>query len=232
MWAAERQIGRLQAWESPPRSGAAPPGAATYRSSSRFNSAQVDAALELLSTNDHQALRRTRVGGFSKAQRTWASLAQGVAAALGRALVVGGELDATLEGCELLAHRLEARDAIPSARVTASLRGEIDLVSKAARAISLLRRLADGSAPSERDAMLITTLRALWRRLRAACDGGSDWPVDLVQRASGKVLASPASGLVKSLFARAVAQWSPPPPAEPDADEHGERISFDSDDDF
>jgi hypothetical protein len=98
--------------------------------------------------------------------------------------------------------------------------------------------VADGRLPSDRDAMLITTLRSLWRRLSEAY-GGSDWPVELVQRASGKVLASSASTLIKSLFARAVAHWSPPPPtgrAEPaakraKADEHGERVSFDSDDD-
>jgi hypothetical protein len=249
MWPAERQIGLLSARESPPGSWLAapvgplaappvsPPLSAKYRSSSRFNDAQVDAALELLSTNDHQELQRTRDGEFTKTQRTWAALAQGVAAALGRALVGGGDMDSTLERCELLAHRLEARDAIPSARVTAALRGEIDLVVKAARAVSLLRRVADGRLPSDRDAMLITTLRSLWRRLSEAY-GGSDWPVELVQHASGKVLASSASTLIKSLFARAVAHWSPTPPtgpAEPTAkrakaDEHGERISFDSDD--
>ena len=199
----------------------------------------MDAALELLSTNDHQELQRTRVGDFSKTQRTWAVLAQGVAAALGRALLAGDELDGTLERSALLAHRLEVRDGIPSARVTAALRGEIELVVKTARAVSLLRRMADGdSVPSDRDAMLVTTLRALWRRLGDAYAGGTDWPVDLVQRASGQVLASSAASLIKSMFARAVAQWSPPPPVEltePSAkrarpDERGERISFDSDD--
>eukprot|EP00966_Prymnesium_polylepis_P041483 962911-Prymnesium_polylepis.1 len=111
MWPAQRRICLLRGADAP-MAPAAPVD--RYRSSSRFDGAEVDVALELLSINDHQELQRTRVGDFTKAQRTWAALAQGVAAALGRALLGGGALDETLERCDLLGRRLEARDAIAS----------------------------------------------------------------------------------------------------------------------
>ena len=254
MWHAERQLNRLASVgavgrlreasrpstlpRSAPPSGPPPPppsARAKYRSAGRYDDAQVRAALELLAINDYSELQRARNDAFPRGKSfTWAALAQGATSALGEALLEGG--DDTLEDCELLASRLESRDGSKSARVTSELRGAIDLVTKSARAVAMLQRVADGRAASDRDAMQATTLRALWRRLREAYGAGDDaWIIDVVQRASGKVLASDASGLVKSLFARAVAQWSPPPPVDlepPPKRAKGTKVEWSDDEDF
>jgi hypothetical protein len=255
MWHAERQLNRLASVgavgrlreasrpstlpRSAPPSGPPPPppsARAKYRSAGRYDDAQVRAALELLAINDFSELQRARNDAFPRGKSfTWAALAQGATSALGEALLEGGD-DDTLEDCSLLASRLESRDASKSARVTSELRGAIDLVTKSARAVAMLQRVADGRAASDRDAMQATTLRALWRRLREAYGAGDDaWIIDVVQRASGRVLASDASGLVKSLFARAVAQWSPPPPVDlepPPKRAKGTKVEWSDDEDF
>ena len=217
MWEAEQRAHRLHDASQLARLDGAPlHGAASpeYRSTGRQADAQVRAGLELLAINDYDALLRTRSDAFPQKKLTWASVAQVVASSLGHALLEGGDLDGTLEDCELLARRLEARDGTKSARVTAELRASIDLVTKCARAVALLRRVVDGEA-SDRDGMVVSTLRALWRRLSDAYGGDGAWLTDVVQRASGRVLASEtATGLTKSLFARAAAQWSPPPPVD------------------
>ena len=187
----------------------------SYRGSPR-----VDEGLDLLRTNDYDALQQRRskyIGG----RLTWAKVADVVVAGLGKALLFGDADRAVsyVDDVRSLADRLVERDAHPSARVTTQLRARIGMLVATANCITAAGGLRDGKPSSDATLGKLVALRTRWFGLKRelASHADHEWVVELVQGAAGRVLASDAGMGAKAVATRAAAAWLPEQPTPPTA---------------
>ena len=185
----------------------------SYRGSPR-----VDEGLDLLRTNDYDALQQRRskyIGG----RLTWAKVADVVVAGLGKALLFGDADRAVsyVDDVRSLADRLVERDAHPSARVTTQLRARIGMLVATANCIAAAVELRDGKPSSDAALGKLVALRTRWFGLKRelASHADHEWVVELVQGAAGRVLASDAGMGAKAVATRAAAAWLPVQPTPP-----------------
>ena len=188
----------------------------SYRGSPR-----VDEGLDLLRTNDYDALLQRR-SKFIGGRLTWAKVATGVVAALGKAMLFGDADRAVsyADDVRALADRLAERDAHPSARVTAQLRAHIRLLIATVDCLTAAVGLRDGKPSSDAALGKLVALRTRWFGLKRelASHADDEWVAELVQAAAGRVLASDAGPGAKAVATRAAAAWLPerqPPPTTP-----------------
>ena len=210
----------------------------THAASLPYRGAQLDELLQLLEENDYENLRHARAEHV-KGPMTWARLA-GLAVDRIRRPLLRGERDAE-DDAETLEQRLAARDASTSSRVTGELRARIEQLVRVGKGVHATRELAEGATPTEELVGLMLGLRQRWFALRGDEAVDKKWLVDLVSQAAARVLQSNAHGALKGLAGRAVTQWAPPAPPAPAAslkrprlgeEGGGEKVTWDSDDDF
>lgn len=205
-----------------------------YRGASkrgRDDSAEaVEEALDFMRVQSHDELSRKHVRHLHF-KPTWARLADYVVKELSSALITlqsDDELDDAAHVARELRNRLEERDGSTRGRITKDAREAITLTSGAATVLHLLKRMRDGKVdPSFENAGLASTLRAQWRRIGAV----PEYVSSLVRDAVGKVLTSSASEGVKNFYSRILIHWVPEQ-SMPPQERRGERVSFDSDDEF
>jgi hypothetical protein len=185
-------------------------------------------ALQLLRENDHGRLLKASATHI-RPPYTWARVADIAVVRIARALLDGDE-DAC-EDARVLGDRLRDRDASGPARVTATLRHRIGQVVRLGACVEAVGDLRDGSwRADDQDALgKLLAARTAWFAVRRehASSTASDWLLDAVQRAAGRVLSSNASAGAKAMASRAVSAWT-----VEEKRPRGEVVSFDSDDEF
>jgi hypothetical protein len=192
-----------------------------------WDGAAIDESLDLLTDHDYENLRHKRPKHVpTRGAPTWASLAQGAAAAIAAALVgarADDALEAAIDRGRALRTRLQARRA----RVPNELRHTIETVGAASDALADLRALRDGKPATFAMAERLLSLRMRLGRLGLTQNA---WLRTCVERAAAAVLGSQAASPgLKAMLTRVAAQWLPPPPAAPTG---GVQVQWsDSDDD-
>ena len=191
---------------------------------------RIDEILSLLAENDHDALLRRRAAHL-EGKLTWARLAALAIEALAPPLLLAS--DDAIERAHLLGVRLNDRDDHKRARVPTELRDAIVQVVQLARSLAAARALRDGRAGQEEDNVhALLALHQRWWQVRRAHppdeeEDAQSVVLALAQAAAGAVLTSTsAHASLKSLAARAVARWEPPPP-QPAT--QGESVAWDDD---
>ena len=203
----------------------------TYRGASkraRDESEAVEEALELMRIQSHDDLSRKQVRYLSF-KPTWAKLSEYVVKELSAALVTlhsDDELNNVAHVARELRNRLEERDQASKARVTKETREAVLNTSGVAIVLQLLLRIREGKVQASYDnAGLVSTLRQRWRRIGDV----PDYVASLVRDAVGRVLTSSATDGIKNFYSRILLHWLP---QEAQHEPRGERVSFDSDDEW
>ena len=219
------------------------------RPARHHSDAATDEALDLMEINDFSTLNKRRAQHI-KGVLSWAKLAEVATNGVLRELLSCSSDDdlhkAAQRATELRA-RLDVRDSVRGARTTNDARHQIHLVESVANTMRELKAVRDNKTTASYDtANRLLALRSKWSRLLPndpMVDRDNAFVRSLVQNASASVLgAGSVSDGVKALYAKAVTQWTPSPPAgqsrshsPSDQSSHSEsggtRISWDSDDD-
>lgn len=202
----------------------------TKRSKHRFNDAQVEAALELLSINGLSELSQQDFSDFGK-KLSWIQLSQGCVARLACDILALNNIGETAERCALLYHRLENRKAARVRTPNEAQRSIQDLYN-ASVSINDVWRLSQGKRVGdvERAVGKTQSLMASWRAVLSLFPTTPDTErlVSIVREALSNVMkdANMREG-TRDMARRALLQWSGSPRATATA---GRQVNFDSDD--
>jgi hypothetical protein len=212
----------------------AAPRRRTYRSGGKrareeSETQHLESVLDILETNDFSTIAHTR---FPKVKGTlsWAKLGEYACDAIKRELAAvrdESDLQEAMEHAKALQSRLRVRDNVKGARTTNQLRDAINNLAALTQALFEMIRIRSGALKPDHDnGARATVIKQKWVRLSL---GDSPWAKRLMEETVAFVLASNASGGVKSLFNKAVASWLPSPaPSAMD----GEKVIWDSEDDL
>jgi hypothetical protein len=216
--------------ESVSESEGCPPGCKPKRKreTSTFTASQVDAALDLMSTNSLSELDKADFSAFGK-KLSWAHLANGCVQRLAGDALQMRDLRAVSERAALLHNRLEVRRSL-KIRTTQPTQNAIETLYAVTQSMSELYRLRDGlSVPDVQNA--IGRAMVLKRRFLHLTEHNTDVRPRtneleaLVKSAIEAVLRADVSEGTKSFARRSLQQWTAC--SQP----QGERVAFDSDSD-
>lgn len=204
----------------------APPPPATRRV--LFSEAQVDAALDLLQTNELNALKRGDFSAFGK-QVSWVKLADGVVERLATDLLELKGVQDVKERADLLRRRLEARRATKGARTPSRTQAAILVLHAASVGVHDLETLSGGSLVRDVDGALgrLSVIMRSWRDVASLAPHTTPRTEDvvrMVKSAIDTVLQSNVSEGTKAHARRVWAQWCPAPRSA-----QGTRVQWDSD---
>ena len=215
-------------WPSAKRARQLSTAAARYRSS--FDIDAIDEGLSLLALGT-KALKKHKPKHV-RGPMTWAKIAEGVANAVGEALVNATDRDEVKEAAARAAKldkRLRQRDASRDGRVTKQTRELIQLVCNAAASllhlVLLIQNHSDDSLArtSLDDGGKALSMYSRMVKLHERYGGSIVFSRRLLERAVGLVLASNAHEGVKSLYFKALERW----PAAPSAFVDGTSVQWD-----